>query len=68
MAKVLMVFEEEILRSLTNRLNHIFSKPEVKSHLKASINLRLTELEERFDLAKNHPEIASISNTLQKTV
>ena len=68
MAKVLLVFEEEIFRTLTNRLNHIFSKPEVKSHLKASINLKLTELQEQFDLSKIHPEIVSIKNTLQKTV
>lgn len=66
MGEVLVIFVEGILRSLVDRLNNIFSKPEVKSHLKASINLKLTELNEEFDLAKLHPDIVSIGNTLQK--
>ena len=68
MAKVLVVFIEEILRSLVDRLNKIFIKSEVKSHLRASTNLKLTELKEEFDLSKLHPDIVSISNTLQKIV
>lgn len=66
MAKVLVVFIEGIFRSLVDRLNNTFSKSEVKSHLRASISLKLTELKEEFDLAKLHPDIVSIGNTLQK--
>lgn len=40
----------------------------MKSHLKASINLKLAELQEEFDLSATHVDIVSISNSLQQII